>query len=206
MKRKFLNFTTWILFMSCILSCIGFLFCKIIGYGLNDKLPKGAIIFWAIFCSLFTVGHIIFYHKKIETHTVRIKYFGDGIKLVQKGDLIVLCAAEYVEMKAFDYRLIPLGVAMELPAGYKANIYPRSSTYRNFSIILANSVGQIDNSFCGDNDQWMFPAIALRDTVIHKGDRICQFEIVEKMDNVKFKTVESLDNADRGGIGSTGIR
>ena len=76
--------------------------------------------------------------------------------------------------------------AMCAAKGYKANVYPRSSTYKNFGIILANSVGQIDESYCGDNDQWHFPAIALRDTVIHKNDRICQFEIVEKMPAITF--------------------
>ena len=140
--------------------------------------------------------------------TIKIKYFTDIIPLeaIAQGDLIDLRAAEDVEMKAFDFKLIPLGVAMELPKGYKANVYPRSSTYKNYSIILANSVGQIDESYCGDNDQWFFPAIALKDTIIHKGDRIAQFEIVKKMPEVQFEVVEHLDNKDRGGIGSTGTR
>ena len=136
-----------------------------------------------------------------------IKYFTDDINKVEKitqGDLIDLRAAEDIKMKAFDFKLIPLGVAMQLPKGYKANVYPRSSTYKNFGIILANSVGQIDESYCGDGDQWMFPAIALRDTVIHKNDRICQFEIVRKMPDIEFEVVDSLDNDNRGGIGSTG--
>ena len=138
--------------------------------------------------------------------TIKIKYFTDiePLKAIKQGDLIDLRAAEDVEMKAFDFKLIPLGVAMELPKGYKANVYPRSSTYKNFGIILANSVGQIDETYCGDNDQWVFPAIALRDTVIHKNDRIAQFEITKKMPPVVFQTVESLGNKDRGGIGSTG--
>lgn len=138
--------------------------------------------------------------------TIKIKYFTDiePLKAIEQGDLIDLRAAEDVEMKAFDFKQIPLGVAMELPEGYKANVYPRSSTYKNFGIILANSVGQIDESYCGDNDQWVFPAIALRDTVIHKNDRIAQFEITKKMPPVIFQIVESLGNKDRGGIGSTG--
>lgn len=138
--------------------------------------------------------------------TIKIKYFTDiePLKAIAQGDLIDLRVAEDVEMKAFDFKLIPLGVAMELPKGYKANVYPRSSTYKNFSIILANSVGQIDESYCGDSDQWYFPAIALRDTVIHKGDRIAQFEIVKKMPEIQFEVVETLGNKDRGGIGSTG--
>lgn len=141
-----------------------------------------------------------------QNMNIKIKYFTDidKVEKITQGDLIDLRAAEDVEMKAGDFKLIPLGVAMELPKGYKANVYPRSSTYKNFGIILANSVGQIDESYCGDNDQWMFPAIAMRDTVIHKNDRICQFEIVEKMPAITFEEVEVLGNDDRGGIGSTG--
>lgn len=127
-----------------------------------------------------------------------------SIEKISKGDLIDLRAAETVEMKKGDFRLISLGVGMKLPDGYKANIYPRSSTYKNFGIILANSVGQIDNSYSGDNDCWKFPAIAMRDTVIHKNDRICQFEIQKVQPEIEFVEVEHLDDTDRGGIGSTG--
>lgn len=142
------------------------------------------------------------------TETIKIKYFADiePVEKITQGDLIDLRSAEDIEIKAGEFKLIPLGVAMELPKNYKANIYPRSSTYKNFGIILANSVGQIDESYCGDNDQWMFPAIALRDTVIHKNDRICQFEIQKKMPQIEFVTVDELENNNRGGIGSTGKR
>lgn len=138
---------------------------------------------------------------------IKIKYFDneiDKVEKISKGDLIDLRAAETVEMKAGDFKLIKLGVGMKLPDGYKANVYPRSSTYKNFGIILANSVGQIDNSYSGDNDEWRFPAIALRDTVIHKNDRICQFEIQKIQPEIEFVEVEHLDDANRGGIGSTG--
>lgn len=146
------------------------------------------------------------YFEKLNTKNIKIKYFTDieKVEKISQGDLIDLRAAEDVEMKAGEFKLIPLGVAMELPQGYKANVYPRSSTYKNFGIILANSVGQIDESYKGDNDQWYFPAIAMRDTIIHKNDRICQFEIVEKMPKVEFEEVEMLENEDRGGFGSTG--
>lgn len=140
--------------------------------------------------------------------TIRIKYFDKEIEKIEKivqGDLIDLRAAETVEMKQGEFKLIPLGVGMKLPDGYKANVYPRSSTYKNFGIILANSVGQIDNSYSGNNDQWMFPAIALRDTIIHKNDRICQFEIQKIQPSIEFVEVERLDDIDRGGIGSTGV-
>ena len=141
--------------------------------------------------------------------TIKIKYFDneiDKIEKISKGDLIDLRAAETVEMKKGDFRLFSLGVGMKLPEGYKANVYPRSSTYKNFGIILANSVGQIDNSYSGDEDEWRFPAIALRDTVIHKNDRICQFEIQKIQPEIEFEEVEYLDENSRGGIGSTGVK
>ena len=138
---------------------------------------------------------------------IQIKYFDneiDKVKKISKGDLIDLRSAETVELKKGEFHLIPLGVGMKLPRGYKANVYPRSSTYKNFGIILANSVGQIDASFCGDNDQWMFPAIALRDTTINKNDRICQFEIQKIQPEIEFEEVEHLYETNRGGFGSTG--
>ena len=138
---------------------------------------------------------------------IKIKYFDneiDKIEKISKGDLIDLRAAETVEMKKGDFKLIKLGVGMKLPEGYKANVYPRSSTYKNFGIILANSVGQIDNSYSGDADEWRFPAIAMRDTIINKNDRICQFEIQKIQPEIEFIEVEHLDEESRGGIGSTG--
>ena len=140
--------------------------------------------------------------------TIKIKYFDKEIDKVEKfvqGDLIDLRSAETVHLKKGEFHLIPLGVGMKLPYGYKANIYPRSSTYKNFGIIMSNSVGQVDNSYSGDADQWHFPAIAMRDTVIHKNDRICQFEIQKIQPDIEFVEVKHLDEESRGGIGSTGI-
>lgn len=143
---------------------------------------------------------------QVADTVIKIKYFTDieKVEKISQGDLIDLRAAEDIVLKKGDFKLIPLGVAMQLPEGYKANVYPRSSTFKNFGIILANSVGQIDESYCGDSDQWMFPAIALRDTVIRKNDRICQFEIQKKQPSIYFEEVEVLGNKNRGGIGSTG--
>lgn len=140
---------------------------------------------------------------------IKVKYFDkeiDKLEKIAKGDLIDLRSAETVEMKAGEYRLIKLGIGMKLAKGYEAHIYPRSSTFKNFGIILANSVGIIDNSYCGDEDQWCFPAIALRDTVIHKNDRICQFRIMENQPKLEFVEVDKLDDVSRNGIGSTGIK
>lgn len=138
---------------------------------------------------------------------IKIKYFTDieKIEKIEKGDWIDLRAAEDVELKAGDFKLIPLGVAMELPKGYEAHIVPRSSTYKKFGIIQTNHQAVIDASYCGDNDQWLYPAYALRDAEIHKGDRICQFRIMEKQPEITFTEVETLGNEDRGGIGSTGV-
>lgn len=145
------------------------------------------------------------------SNIIKIKYHDeDLIKLCNiggaKSDWIDLRAAEDVELKCGEYKLISLGVSMQLPKGYEAHITPRSSTFKNFGIICANSFGIIDESYCGDNDIWRFPAIALRDTIIKKNDRICQFRIFKKMQEVVFDNVATLGNKDRGGIGSTGIK
>lgn len=142
--------------------------------------------------------------------SVKIKYFSDITPITYIGqdisNWIDLRAAETIEMKAGDFKLIPLGVGMILPDGYEANIVPRSSTFKNFGIIQTNSFGVIDNSYSGDNDQWFFPAYALRDTIIHKNDRICQFRLNKIQGDVEFIEVEHLDDVDRGGIGSTGVK
>ncbi len=141
---------------------------------------------------------------------VKIKYFSDDMKRLEyidgKSDMIDLRVAEDVKLKKGDFKLIPLGVAMELPAGFEAHIYPRSSTYKNFGITQANSVAVVDNSYNGNDDQWMYPVIASRDIVIHKNDRICQFRIVRNQPEINFCEVQELKGENRGGFGSTGRR
>ncbi|MBR6396164.1 MAG: deoxyuridine 5'-triphosphate nucleotidohydrolase, partial [Lachnospiraceae bacterium] len=114
---------------------------------------------------------------------IRIKYLTDKIEKLRyidgKSDWIDLTAAEEVELKKGEYKLIPLGICIELPKGYEAHIVPRSSTYKNFGLIQANHMGVVDESYCGDNDQWFVPMIAMRDTVVHVNDRICQFRIMK---------------------------
>ena len=140
---------------------------------------------------------------------IRIQYQDDTVERLRyidgKSDWVDLRAAQEVTMAAGEFRLIPLGVAMQLRAGYEAHIVPRSSTYKNFGIIQTNHTGIVDNSYCGPNDWWYMPAYALRDTVIHKNDRICQFRIVQNQPRLDFEEVEGLDGKDRGGIGSTGL-
>ena len=109
------------------------------------------------------------------------------------------------EMKAGEFKLINLGVAMKLPKGYEAHVVPRSSTFKNYGILQTNSTGIIDESFSGNEDYWKFPAYATRDTVIHENDRICQFRIVQHQPRIEFNEVEDLMSPNRGGFGSTGI-
>lgn len=139
--------------------------------------------------------------------TIKIKYFTDiePIDKIACGDWIDLRAAEDILLKTGDFRLIPLGVAMELPSGYEAHVVPRSSTFKNYGILQTNSTGIIDCSYCGDNDQWCLPVYATRDVTINKNDRICQFRIVKNQPELHFVLVEHLDNSDRGGFGSTGV-
>lgn len=141
---------------------------------------------------------------------IKVKYFSDKVSKLEyiagKSDWIDLRAAEDVELKQGDFKLIPLGIAMQLPKGYEAHIIPRSSTFKNFGVIQANHMGMVDESYCGDNDQWYFPAIALRDTSIKAGDRICQFRIMEHQPQLIFEAVDTLGNEDRGGFGTTGKR
>ena len=139
--------------------------------------------------------------------TIKIKYFDQEIEKISKiakGDWIDLRSAEDVAIKKGEYHLIRLGVGMILPDGYEAHIVPRSSTPSKFGIVCANSMGIIDNSYSGDADEWMFPAMAIRDTVILKNDRICQFRIVKNQPEIIFNEVDHLGENSRGGIGSTG--
>jgi dUTP pyrophosphatase len=138
--------------------------------------------------------------------TIKIKLLR-GINTVspqENSDWIDLRAAVDVKMEAGEYLAIPLGAAIELPKGYEAIVAPRSSTCKHFGILLANSIGVIDESYKGDGDEWHFPALAVRNTVIHAGERICQFRIIKHQPKYSLKWVEHLGNKNRGGIGSTG--
>ena len=147
---------------------------------------------------------------KIKYEKIEIKYFSDEIEKLRyidgKSDWIDLRASEDVVLKKGEFKLIPLGIAMKLPEGYEAHVVPRSSTFKNFGVIMTNSVGIIDNSYCGDGDQWYFPALAIRDTEIHKNDRICQFRIMKNQPKIEFDEVNYLEASNRGGFGSTGVQ
>ena len=141
---------------------------------------------------------------------IKIKYFADDMEPLTyidgKSDWIDLRAAQDMTIAAGTYIAIPLGIGMKLPIGYEAHVVPRSSTFKNFGLLQTNSMGVIDETYCGDNDQWHFPAYATRDTVVHKNDRICQFRIVEHQPTIEFTPVEHLADESRGGLGSSGIQ
>lgn len=139
--------------------------------------------------------------------TIKIKYLPEAHKLesIDIGDWIDMYVYEDTLCKKGEYTLINLGCAMELPRGYEGHLAPRSSTYKNWGIIQANHVGVFDNSYCGDNDIWCMPAIALNnDVLIPKDTRLCQFRIIKNQPKIIFQEVDKLGNADRGGWGSTG--
>ena len=139
---------------------------------------------------------------------IKVRYLCGGLEPLRyvdgKSDWIDLQAAETVTLRAGEFRLIPLGVAIALPAGYEAHIVPRSSTFKNYGILQTNSMGVVDNSYCGDNDQWRLPAYATRDVTIEKNARTCQFRIAKNDPPLRFVGVEHLEGPDRGGFGSTG--
>ncbi|MBO7650168.1 MAG: deoxyuridine 5'-triphosphate nucleotidohydrolase [Lachnospiraceae bacterium] len=141
--------------------------------------------------------------------SIKVRYISKEIEKLRyidgKSDWVDLRSAEDVDLKAGESRLIRLGIAVELPEGYEAHIVPRSSTYRNFGIIQTNHMGVVDHSYCGDNDEWMYPVLAMRDTHISVNDRICQFRIMENQPALNFEEVEHLTGKERGGFGSTGV-
>lgn len=146
----------------------------------------------------------------MESVELKVKYFSDEIEKLRfiggKSNWIDLRSAENVHLKKGEYRLIRLGVGIQLPEGYEAYIAPRSGTYKNFRMIQTNHWGIIDSSYCGDNDEWMMPVLAMEDTQIYINDRICQFRIMRRQPEISFVEVDHLGKIDRGGCGSTGIR
>ena len=138
---------------------------------------------------------------------IKIRYYSDKLhrlEKISKGDWIDLRSNINISLKAGQYYMIPLGVSMKLPDGYEAHIVPRSSTFKKWGLIQTNHMGVIDNSYSGNHDQWHMPVLATRDTDIKLNDRICQFRIVKNQPEIEFEEVESLDDKDRGGFGSTG--
>ena len=138
---------------------------------------------------------------KIKYHVKELEKLRD---IDGKSDWIDLRVAENVSMKQGEYRLISMGISVEIPKGYEMLIVPRSSAYKNFGILQTNAMGVVDESFCGDNDIIHMPILAMRDTELHINDRIGQFRLMPHQPEVHFIEVDHLDNEDRGGFGTTG--
>lgn len=137
---------------------------------------------------------------------IKVKEIVEGCmpQSIEVGDWVDLKTAKDVEVYPGQFGMIPLGIAMELPQGYEAHVVPRSSTFKAWGIMMCNSVGIIDNSYCGDGDEWQFPYYSLNRSSIPKGTRIAQFRIFENQPKIEFVKVDSLGNDNRGGFGSTG--
>src|SRR5699024_9681220 len=137
---------------------------------------------------------------------IKIKYLRDipKLKKINVGDWIDLYCGEDIFLRPDEATIIPLGVAMQLPEGYEAIVAPRSSTFRKYNILMTNSLGVIDNSYCGNGDEWGLPCLAINFTQIPKGARIAQFRIIKNQPEIEFETVDLLTGDNRGGFGSTG--
>jgi len=139
---------------------------------------------------------------------IKIKYHSNEIDKITniegKSDWFDLRSAENISLKQGEFKLISLGISMQLPEGYEAYVIPRSSTYKTFGIIQTNHLGLIDEIYKGNNDIWKYPALAMRNTEIKVNERICQFRVQKKMPPVTFEEVDNLEGEDRGGFGSTG--
>lgn len=143
--------------------------------------------------------------ERIEAY---IKYHDSELLPVEaqhKTEWFDARCAEDVTMNKGEYRLLSLGVTIKIPDGWEIIIAPRSSTYKQFGVILANSIGVIDNAYGNDEaDILRFPAIAMRDTHIRKNDRICQFRFQRVQPKVSLLEVNHIRGVARGGVGSTG--
>ena len=149
--------------------------------------------------------------RKIRELKIRIKYFEGATKLkkISKGNWIDVYASKDIFVPLNERAMVPLGFALELPQGWEGHLAPRSSTFKTWGIIQTNSVGVVDDTYIGDNDQWHMPVYCLQakhdnGTWIRTGDKIGQFRIMEVMPEIQFDEVESFGNCDRGGFGTTG--
>jgi len=147
-------------------------------------------------------------YKQDKPLKIKVLYHTDNPELEQTtiGNWIDLRSAIDIELKQFEFKIIPLGISIQLPKGFEAELKPRSGTFKNFGIIQTNSVGCIDETYAGNGDIWGMPVLAMRDTKINRGDRICQFRINRVMPKLDIEKVETLDNEDRGGFGSSGVK
>lgn len=143
---------------------------------------------------------------------IKIKYFGENpikIKDIEQGDWIDLPLQQNLNIIGEPFKLVPLGIAMELPKGYEAHVVPRSSTFKHWGLIQTNGMGVIDESYNGPDDQWFWPCFILSNKTQHnfvpRGTRLCQFRIIKKQPKIVLKEDDLAGNDNRDGHGSTGL-
>lgn len=152
---------------------------------------------------------------------LKVRYIDKNLTKMKKidgGDLIDIRVSKVKKNgleKSFpckynqgDVLFFKLGFAMQMPPNKKANVYPRSGMFKNYGFILTNSVGQIDNSFNSDENEWGAMVYCTRDGEINYDERILQFEVVDRtMESVIFIEVDTLGvKKTRGEYGSTGVK
>ena len=191
--------------------------------GDNCKCHNDEIVDYSILCDDLINPMVI--SAEEPTLQAEIKYLEGARELtkISKGDLIDLYAYEDVFVPYMGQTLISLGFSLKLPKGYMAKLYPRSSTFKTWGLIQTNHVGIIDNSYCGNNDIYMYPVqctmakqiekvminghkVTISGTWVKKGDKICQMEVCEVPPTIEFNKVDDLQTEDRGGFGSTSSR
>ena len=136
--------------------------------------------------------------------TIYVRYLEGAKDLERHGAWIDLTTPRDISLKKGDIQIIPFNVNIKIPEGYEGIIAPRSSTCLKYGILQANSIGVIENEYCGNDDIWGFIAYAVRDTFIPAGVRIAQFRIQPLMPDVYAVKVNDMGNLSRGGFGSTG--
>ena len=138
------------------------------------------------------------------------------IKILPTGKMPEFKNGDWIDCYTrFDYNLkfmencpLRLGFTAELPHGYEAIVAARSSLTKNFGVMSINGIGIIDENYCGDSDEWLLPVICInpKGTTIPAGSRVAQFRIIKHQPFIIFNIVDKMNNKNRGGYGSTGIK
>ena len=138
---------------------------------------------------------------------------------------IDLYVAEDAIVYPMEFTLINLGVSIQIPKGYKAELRMRSSTFEKWGLLQTNAIGLIDTTYCGEGDILKLPVYkppvrediediinndeyGLKKIIIPKGTSICQLEILPCMEEMEFNDMvleeyKEYNKITRGGFGST---
>lgn len=136
-----------------------------------------------------------------------VRFTREPYKIERHGGWIDLQCAQDTLIMPHKATIVPLGVNLRVPEGYETIIAPRSSTCLKHGILMGNSIGIIDQDYCGNLDELGMVAVNYTDdpVTVEKGLRICQFKVVRAMPAVFFNFVGDMGSVNRGGYGSTGM-